>query len=119
MRPRGSPLLFAWIGIGLPPIVWATCFQWSYALTGGICLAGESPWRIHVLFSIATLASLMGWLSAYRAWNSVGRGVPADEADRQERDRFLGVFGMLFCSLIILLIAAQWAPVFFIDPCVR
>jgi hypothetical protein len=119
MRARQSHFLLAWCGIVVAPSVWAMCFQWSYALTGGICLAGERPWRIHLLYFLAALAVFGGWLAAYRVWTGAGRGMPGEQAGLEARNRFLGVFGMLFSGLVMILIAAQWAPVFLVDPCAR
>lgn len=107
----------AWTGILLAPLIWAICLPWNNATVGGICGAGHGRWRLHVVWIIALLISATGWLSAFRTWNAAGRGAPPDEVTPAALYRFLGVFGMLFTGLVIVLIVAQWIPVFLVDPC--
>jgi hypothetical protein len=103
-------------GIVLAPAAWAISFQTKYMLVPFACQGGNS-WLLHLISPIALAFAAMGLLGALRTWRLGGRGWPGNEHDSAARNRFLGMFGIIFTSGMMLLIVTQWIPVFFLDPC--
>jgi hypothetical protein len=110
-------LLFAFTGIMLAPLVWAICFQFNYAAVSAVCKGGGA-WRLHAIWLVAMGSSIGGGWTAYLLW-AANASQSTDEASVEQRNAFLGIFGMLLSGTMLLLITAQWIPVFLIDPCAR
>jgi hypothetical protein len=56
-------------------------------------------------------------MAAWHTWRANGKVALTDEADTVHRNGFLGMFGLLFSGILMISIAAQWVPVFLVDPC--
>jgi hypothetical protein len=118
MVERKPDLKLAWIGIGLAPVAAAASFQTRYMMAPFACQSGWT-WSLHVVSLIALAAAGAGLFGAYRLWQLGGSDWPGDQLGSAPRNRFLGMLGMMFSALMILLILAQVVPVFFLDPCAQ
>jgi hypothetical protein len=109
-------LLIAWVGILLAPLTWIIAFEINYVTVPFACQSGSKI--LHHLVSMTALTFAgVGWMAARRAWTDTGKIALTDEADAIHRNGFLGMFGLLFSGILILLIVAQWIPVLLVDPC--
>ena len=97
----------AWIGIVVAGLAWIGSFEVNYVMVPFACQS-RNIWLLHTISVAALAVAAFALLQANRA--RVAAGV--------ETLRFMGLFAVLFSSLMILLILAQWIPVFFVDPCV-
>jgi hypothetical protein len=94
----------AWL---LAPTAWAVAFEANYAALPEVC--HQNWWLVpHLLFGAALIASAVGVFLGWRTHAQAG--TPPTHG-------FLALGGMMFSSLIIALIIAQWFPAFWIDPC--
>lgn len=98
----------AWIGIVVAGLAWVISFELQYVAVPFACQS-RNLWILHLVPLLALGVAGLGLLRSYRAWVLAGVETP----------RFLGMCAILFSSLMMLLIATQWIPVFFVDPCVH
>jgi hypothetical protein len=113
----GAQLLAAGAGITLAPLAWIGSFLVKYMIVPFACQSG-TVWFLHLISPAAFVIACLGLFAAYRTWQLGGGGWPGEEHDTAGRNRFLGVFGMLLGACMLLLIIAQWIPVFLLDPCI-
>jgi hypothetical protein len=106
-----------WIGNLLAPLAWVIAFELNYTLVPFACQSRQI-WLLHVIFLVALAAAAIGAMTARTAWVATGRQMPGEGETPESRDRFLGMFGMVFSASMMLLIVAQWIPVLFLDPCI-
>ena len=117
MTPRShQTLLAAWIGILLAPAAWIVSFEIKYAAVPYACQS-HSTLVLHSVSAVAMIIATAGLLAARRAWAATGKAAVTEESDPIHRDSFLGMFGLLFSANVLLLMLAQWIPVFLLDPC--
>lgn len=109
-------LLIAWIGILLAPATWIVSFELNYALVPFACQS-RSTWPLHSTSIVALVIAGVGLIAAGYTWSATGKVGLSDHADPVHRNGFLGMFGLLFSGILMVLISAQWIPVFFVDPC--
>jgi len=108
--------LALWIAVLGSAIVWFLELQTTYPLVEWTC-ASKNHWVIHVTFLFfLLLAALPGWI-AFTQSKLEGSG------ERQSagagRRRFMAVLGLMLSGTFVLLIFAQWIPIFFVDPCLQ
>ena len=118
MVERKPDLKLMWIAIGLAPVAAAASFQARYMMVPFVCQS-HWTWALHLLSLTALVLSGAGFFAAHHVWRLGGREWPRDELGVAPRNRFLGMVGMLFSALMILLIVSQVVPVFFLDPCAQ
>jgi hypothetical protein len=118
MVERQPDLKLAWVGIGLAPLAAAASFQARYMMAPFTCQS-HWTWPLHIVSLIALAAAGGGLLAAHRLWHLGGADWPRDQLGSAPRNRFLGMLGMMFSALMILLIVFQIIPVFFLDPCAQ
>lgn len=101
---RGSSFAL-WYAVGGGIVLWLMHLSASAALTPYACETGRI-WTIHAA-SVGLLvpAVVAAWLG-YRLWRH-----------EEETVRFLGGMAGIVNLTNILAILAEWAPVFFLDPC--
>lgn len=109
-------LLAAWTGILLAPLTWVVSFELNYAMVPFACQS-RSTWPLHSTSVVALAIASLGLIAAHHTWSAAGKVALTDHADSIHRNAFLGMFGLLFSGTLMVLIAAQWIPVFFVDPC--
>jgi hypothetical protein len=104
-----------WIGMLLPPIVWAAQLQTVYLTSEWACYAMDLTWN-HVASIVALLVSMFALWVAYIEWKATAGGTD-DEGYTGERRRFMAVLGLLGGALFIALIFATWLPTLMGVPC--
>lgn len=117
-RSRAEPVTL-WSGILGPPIIWAGRFGISYVLASWACVA-DAMWLLHAI-TIASLAGVgvLGWLS-WHSWRASREPSPAEPGpgdDRQQRVRFMALFGLFSSALFAVVIIAEGLANVLIDPC--
>jgi hypothetical protein len=105
-----------WIGILLPPLVWAAQMQTIYLTSEWACYAKDYSWN-HAVSIASLVLSLVGIWVAYSEWKAVGGGTEDENSDQDTRRRFMSILGMLLGSLFTALIFAQWLPTAMGVPC--
>jgi hypothetical protein len=114
----GTRVVELWLGILLGPFAALSQLQANYALVGWACVAGRS-WPLHVIaLSAAAMATLAAFV-AYRNWLRLGPRWKEDGPGVFPRSRFMAALGVLISLLMLLVIIAQWIPVFIYGPCQR
>jgi hypothetical protein len=66
---------------------------------------------------IAIVVAAFGLLNAVRTWKRSGSGWPGEQDGPMNRNRFLGVIGILFSAGILLMLILQLIPALVLDPC--
>jgi hypothetical protein len=105
-----------WAGALLAPVAWAIGFEVSYALVPFACQS-HGTWVLHLTWLVSFAFAALGALCAHRAWSAAGGGWPGEGRAPDSRNRFLGLFGLIFSGAMMLLIVAQWFPTLVLDPC--
>lgn len=107
-----------WAGVFSGPVAWAIQFQISYTLAPFICNHRWLALCSHLVTVVLLVAAVGGGWLAHGHWRQLGGGWPkGGDAGTEGRTRFLSVVGMMTSALFSLLILAQWAASFFLDPC--
>jgi len=105
-----------WIGILLPPLVWAAQMQTIYLTSEWACYAKDYSWN-HAVSIASLVLSVVGIWVAYSEWKAAGGGTEDENSDQDTRRRFMAILGMLLGSLFTALIFAQWLPTAMGVPC--
>lgn len=107
-----------WAGLLSGPMAWMISQQAGNFIVSWACSpAGRVA--LHLVMIAALLLAGAGGLVSWRCWRRAGREWPDDSGGAVPRSRFLAVLGLMMSGLFSLLIAAQWIPSFFFDPCQR
>ena len=116
---KQSGVLFAlWVGVLLAPFAFLLNLQISYMLVPWACKT-DQPFWLHVASFGSLLLALLGALTAWRNWQKAGRELQSKGGGPVARSRFLAILGLLMSGMFSLVILAQWAADFIIDPCQR
>jgi hypothetical protein len=105
-----------WIGMLLPPIVWAAQLQTLWLTSEYGCFTSSFKWN-HLVSIISLVLSAFGtWLafSEYKRW---GADQEDDSSDPRSRRRFMAMLGILTGLLFTIVIFAQWLPTLLGVPC--
>jgi hypothetical protein len=113
-----GPAAALWCGILLGPIAALSQLEANYALVLWACGAGRD-WPLHLVSVTAVFITLFAGLLAYRVWNRVGAGWDAEGSGAVPRAGFMAAIGMLISLVMLLVILAQWIPVFIYGSCQR
>jgi hypothetical protein len=114
----GGAAVALWCGILLGPIAALSQLEANYALVLWACGAGHD-WPLHVVSATAILVSLFAGVLAYRVWKQLGAKGDEDGSGPLPRARFMAAVGMLISLVMLLVIVAQWIPVFVYGSCQR
>jgi hypothetical protein len=112
-RPRPLTL---WVPILVPMIAVLIVLEIAYALVGPSCRRDTSLYfhlvlGVVLLGTVATTLMALGWRRRDQStWQTEYGG-------RETRNRFMTIMGLMSGASAILLIVAQWMPVFFLSPC--
>jgi hypothetical protein len=113
--PRVAEL---WLGILLGPVAALSQLEANYALVGWACAYGRS-WPLHLVALAALVIALLAGFLAYRNLRRLGARWQEDGQGVFPRSRFMAALGVLISLLMLLVIIAQWIPVFIYGPCQR
>ena len=111
-----SRSLRLWVGMLLPPLVWAAQMQTIYLTSEWACYAKDYSWN-HAVSIASLVLSVVGIWVAYSEWKAAGGGTEDENSDQDTRRRFMAILGMLLGSLFTALIFAQWLPTAMGVPC--
>ncbi|HEY0426697.1 MAG TPA: hypothetical protein VGC76_02720 [Pyrinomonadaceae bacterium] len=111
-----SGQLRLWIGLLLPPLIWAAQLETVYLLSDyGCATANFLP--IHIASAAALILSVSGGLISWHNWMKAGGEWKSEAAEPLARSRFLAILGVLTGALFSLVIFAQWLPTILGVPC--
>ena len=105
-----------WIGILLPPVVWAIQLQTIYLTSEWACYAADYKWN-HMVSVTSLILSALGGFVAYSEWKAAGGGTEDEKADPDSRRRFMSILGLLTSALFTVVIFAFWLPTLMGVPC--
>ena len=114
----GGAAAALWFGVLLGPIAGLSQLEANYAFVLWACGAGRD-WPLHLVSIVAILLSLFAGLLAHRVWKRLGAGWDDEGPGAVPRARFMAAIGMLISGLMLLVILAQWIPVFIYGSCQR
>jgi hypothetical protein len=108
--------LLLWIGLLLPPLVWALQMEINYWLLRGACARGSSG-AFLVVLSIALLLVGLAALSAWLSWRRLSQNWLRDAGLRISRSQFMAMLGMFSSGMFFLVIVAQGIGALVFHPC--
>lgn len=113
---RGEFML--WLGLLLPPVVWALQLQTIYLLIGYNTCEGGSRSPVHITSLICLILSAFGFFVSWRNWMKTG-GIEwkSENSGIVPRSRFMAILGVLTGALFSIVIFAQWLPAIYGVPC--
>lgn len=115
--PREPSLAAQWLGVLLAPLSFVVHLEVGYVLVYRACRYDAAGW-LHAAGALAVLVAALGAALAWRVMREAPEGPPAGRGgDARSRARFLGVVGLGVSALLTLLLLAQTAAGFVIDPC--
>ena len=105
-----------WLGLLTGPSVFLINLQANFTMVSWIC-ATHNYWAIHLAHVLSLAIVSASGVLAHRAYLRVGRGVPGEAGDANDRERFIAVAGMLVASFSIVSLIAHWIPNFILSAC--
>lgn len=108
-----------WVGVLAGPAAMLLQLQTNYALVLFECGAGGRRWVLHLVSALALAVAVGGTLLSRSNFRASGAEWEDDGAGVLPRSRFMAAVGLMTGALFALVIVAQWAAIFFYDPCQR
>lgn len=106
-----------WTGLLAGPLAFAANLQVNYMLVDVACQTGPRI-VLHLSPALSALLTLGAGVMAWQAWQDLER--PAmPEAAWVPRGKFMAISGVLMSGMFLLVVLAQWIPVFVVNPCQR
>jgi hypothetical protein len=116
-HPRPDRALFAlWAGVLGPPLVWLVHLEANYLMVPLAC-RHDNMLIVHGITVAAIVATALTGLVALQSWRRAGGEWPDSSGSAVTQERFLASVGLLLMALVVVALAAQWLPSFFLDPC--
>jgi hypothetical protein len=112
----GPRPLALWSPVIGPMVATLVMLETAYALVGPACRR-ETRLFLHFVAAAALLATVLLTLLAARIWRERGRAWETQTGASDTRTRFMAVMGLMSGISGALIIIAQWAAIFFHDPC--
>lgn len=100
----------------LSPAVFFAHLQAAYVLVNWSCSHDNMVW-LHVIGAIAVVLSGIGTLIAWRLRGEFKDQAQGNDGGAVPRALFLGETGLPLSATITLVLFAQWAAEFFLNPC--
>jgi hypothetical protein len=114
-RPRMGVTPALWVGVLVPPLVWALQMQLNYWAVRGACVRGSNV-RLYVITIVALLLILLSgvcaWLGARRA--SGGR---VEWGSVVSSSKFMLALGLSICAVFFIAVMAQGIATIIFNPC--
>ena len=114
--PDARHLRALWAGLLLAPIAFLINLELAYALVPPAC-SSHNLLPVHLTHLACLLLTVIGLVTAWRTWKTVGAHWPGEAGDPLARSRFMAATGLLVSGMFVLVILAQWIPSFILDPC--
>jgi hypothetical protein len=105
-----------WGGLLTVPVVALVNIVVAYTFVQFSCRDADDT-RLHLELGIALLLVAAGTFASWRSWRGSDRERSLEDGGMVPRTRFMALCGMMLGLLTLLLIAAQWIPVFILSPC--
>jgi hypothetical protein len=105
-----------WIGVLLPPIIWALQMQINYWAVRGACARGGNI----RLYSVTSIALVMIIFSGFFAWFGERRsnaGGKVEWGTFVSSSRFMFALALLICAVFFMAVLAQGIAAIVIHPC--
>ena len=100
----------------LAPAVFFLQFQTNYLLVQWACARGGEGW-LHFVSAVSIGLAHIGVWMGWRLWQRAGGEAPGQGTPPESRVRLIAIVGGVISALFVLLMAAQWLPVFVLSPC--
>ena len=113
---EARPLFRQWASLLFSPAVFFLHLQTAYVLVNWAC-SHDNELPLHLVSGLAVVLSGMGTFIAWRLWGELKREPPGKEGGAVPRARLLAVTGFVLSATITLVLIAQWAAEFFLNPC--
>jgi hypothetical protein len=104
-----------WAGLIGPPVIWLLQFQLRYSLVPWCCASGKLA-PLWILSGAAVVATVAFGLISSWCW-TLRRHTSPDAGERERRQRFMALLGLMTGVLFLLLNVAQAIPTLFLNPC--
>jgi hypothetical protein len=114
----GAPAVELWFGLLLGPIAALGQLEANYALVLWVCRS-DQDWPLHLVSLAAVIVTVFAAFLSHLNWRRLGGSWDDDGAGAVPRARLMAAIGILLNSLMLLVIIAQWIPVFMYGPCHR
>lgn len=111
-------LLALWAGVLAGPVAWALSQQVGYLFATLECSYGKRLAFSPLMLLMLLLAAGGAYLS-WRNWQRAREERSGQDAALKKRSRFMAFAGLLLSGFSLLLIVAEWLPVFFYRQCQR
>src|SRR3982750_764462 len=108
-RTEPTRAFWLWVGIFLPPVVWAIQLQTIYLTSEFGCASSEFLWN-HLVSLVSLILSLFGGYMAWVEWRAAGSSTEDEGGQPPSRRRFMAMIGILTGMLFSAIIFAQWLP---------
>jgi hypothetical protein len=115
-RPRMGVTPELWIGVLVPPLVWALQMQINYWAVRGACVRGSNT----RLYAITLVALLLILLSGVCAWLGARRSVAGERVEWGavvSNSRFMLALGLSICAVFFIAVMAQGIAAIIFNPC--
>ena len=114
VRPHMGVNAGLWVGVLLPPVIWALQMQINYWAVRGACARGGNS----RLYSVTSSALLMIIFSAFCAWIGARRARGRVEwGALVSSSRFMFALGLLDCAVFFMAVMAQGIAALLFHPC--
>jgi hypothetical protein len=116
VRPRMGVHAGLWVGLLLPPIIWAVQMQINYWAVRGACVRGSNI----RLYSVTITALLLIVCSGLWAWTDARRsgfGGRVEWGTVISNSRFMLALGLLCCAVFFVAVVAQGIAAVVFHPC--
>jgi hypothetical protein len=115
---QAAGVAWLWAGVLAGPVAWALSQQVMYLFATLDCSHGKDL-ALSPVILITLLLAAGGAFISWRNWQRVGKGMPDEGGGVMSRSRFMAVSGLLLSGFSVLVIIAEWLPVFFYRQCQR
>ena len=105
-----------WVGVLLPPVIWALQMQINYWAVRGACARGGN----NRLYSVTSIALLMIIFSGLVAWIGARRSSAGGRVEwgaLVSSSRFMFALALLTCAIFFMAVMAQGIAAIVIHPC--
>jgi len=109
-----------WAGALAGPLAFFLHLQLDYVYVPWTCEHG-GRWLLHLVALLAIALTAAGTALSWRNLDRAGRDWPehAHEGGSLARSRFVAGLGVAMGALFLLVMLAQWIPIWILDPCHR
>jgi hypothetical protein len=116
VRPRLGVPAGLWVGVLLPPVIWAVQMEINYWAVRGACVRGGNI-RLYLVTAIALLMIVFSGMCAWIAERRSSAGWRVEWGALVSSSRFMFALGLLSCAIFFLAVMAQGMAAIVFHPC--